>query len=81
MTGASTRSGAGDGGMLLEETLRWPFFDEGHRRFAHEIAQWADARLPALPHGDVDAACRARVRELGAAGIREFTNIKTVWVA
>jgi acyl-CoA dehydrogenase len=68
MTGASTRSGAGDGGMLLEETLRWPFFDEGHRRYAREIAQWADARLPALPHGDVDAACRARVRELGEAG-------------
>src|ERR1700720_1595325 len=52
----------------LEETLRWPFFEEGHRRFAQALARWADATLPRLPHDDVDAACRARVKALGEAG-------------
>src|SRR3954469_25169368 len=54
--------------MDLDETLSWPFFDDGHRRFAQALARWADATLPALPHDDVDAACRARVKALGAAG-------------
>ena len=53
--------------MLLDETLSWPFFDDGHRRFARELAHWADATLPSLPHDDVDEACRARVRVLGEA--------------
>jgi acyl-CoA dehydrogenase len=52
----------------LDETLRWPFFDEAHRGFARSLAQWADATLPGLPHEDVDAACRARVTALGDAG-------------
>ena len=50
------------------ETLSWPFFDDGHRRFAANLARWADATLAALPHDDVDAACRARVQALGQAG-------------
>lgn len=51
----------------LAETLRWPFFDDGHRRFAEELWAWAEATLPTLPHDDVDAACRARVKALGDA--------------
>jgi acyl-CoA dehydrogenase len=54
--------------MGLEETLSWPFFESGHRRFAEALARWADATLSALPHHDVDAACRARVKALGEAG-------------
>jgi acyl-CoA dehydrogenase len=54
--------------MVPEETLAWPFFDAAHRGFAEALARWADATLPALPHDDVDAACRARVRALGDAG-------------
>jgi acyl-CoA dehydrogenase len=54
--------------MLLDETLSWPFFDDGHRRFAESLSRWADATLPALPHDDVDAACRSRVKALGEAG-------------
>src|SRR3954453_7068274 len=54
--------------MSLAETLSWPFFEEHHLRFAEEIARWADATLPGLPHDDVDAACRARVAALGSAG-------------
>src|SRR4051812_50155423 len=54
--------------MDLDETLSWPFFDAAHRRFAQALARWADATLPALPHDDVDAACRARVKALADAG-------------
>ena len=54
--------------MALHDTLALPFFEDGHRRFADEIARWADATLHALPHDDVDAACRARVKALGEAG-------------
>jgi len=53
--------------MDLSETLNWPFFDDGHRRFAASLTGWADATLPALPHDDIDAACRARVKALGEA--------------
>jgi len=54
--------------MDLAETLSWPFFDDGHRRFAAALTDWADTMLPALPHEDIDAACRARVKALGEAG-------------
>ena len=54
--------------MALDDTLALPFFDDGHRRFAEEISRWAEAKLHSLPHDDVDAACRARVRALGEAG-------------
>src|SRR5256885_6192156 len=54
--------------MSLAETLTWPFFEEHHRRFANELARWADATLPSLPRDDVDAACRARVAALGSGG-------------
>src|SRR5256885_4762178 len=54
--------------MSLAETLTWPFFEEHHRRFANELARWADATLPSLPRDDVDEACRARVAALGEAG-------------
>src|SRR5690348_861265 len=52
----------------LADTLSWPFFDPAHRGFARSLAEWADANLSALPRDDIDAACRARVRALGAAG-------------
>jgi acyl-CoA dehydrogenase len=54
--------------MSLDDTLSWPFFDDGHRRFAEALARWAGATLPKLPHDDVDAACRARVAALAEAG-------------
>jgi acyl-CoA dehydrogenase len=55
--------------VTLASTLALPLFDEGHRAFAEQIARWADAKLPSLPHDDVDAACRARVKALGEAGL------------
>jgi acyl-CoA dehydrogenase len=54
--------------MSLEETLNWPFFDDGHRRFAEALTRFADSAIGSLPHDDVDAACRARVKALGEAG-------------
>lgn len=77
----------------LNETLSWPFFDEGHRRFVADLAGWADSVLPGLPHEDVDAACRARVKALGEAGFlravvpasfggpREALDVRTLCLA
>src|ERR1700741_94583 len=52
----------------LADTLAWPFSDAAHRGFARSLADFADATLAGLPHDDVDAACRARVKALGEAG-------------
>jgi acyl-CoA dehydrogenase len=54
---------------MLGDTLAWPFFEDGHRRFADALMRWADRNLAKLPHDDVDAACRARVAALGAEGV------------
>ena len=54
--------------VSLGDTLDWPFFEAHHRDFAEKLAAWADTTLPGLPHDDVDAACRARVKALGEAG-------------
>ena len=50
--------------------LDWPFFEARHRALARELDAWATTALGhAHGHGaDVDAACRALVRSLGAAG-------------
>ena len=56
---------------LARHALALPFFDdESTRRFRRaRCARWADAKLPALPHDDVDAACRARVQGAGRGGL------------
>jgi acyl-CoA dehydrogenase len=49
--------------------LRWPFFADAHRELAVQLGEWAARELASLPHaGDVDAACRARVRLLAGGG-------------
>ncbi len=48
--------------------LEWPFFEPRHRELAASLADWAAANLNGAAHGDVDAQCRALVRQLGAAG-------------
>lgn len=61
--------------MRTHPDVDWPFFDDAHRRLAESAAAWATEHL-AGPSGetaadvdvDVDAACRALVRQLGAAG-------------
>jgi acyl-CoA dehydrogenase len=49
--------------------LDWPFFDGAHRDLAAQAQAWARSRAGALPHDDVDAACRRWVSDLGAAGL------------
>lgn len=51
----------------LGDTLDWPFFEPRHRTYAKELGAFAET-IRDLPHDDVDAACRARVRALGRAG-------------
>jgi acyl-CoA dehydrogenase len=48
--------------------LDWPFFDDHHRRLADELESWCAANLAGDHGGDVDEACRALARRLGAAG-------------
>ena len=48
--------------------LEWPFFDERHRRLAHDLEDWCRAELRGEHGGDVDAECRDLVRRLGAGG-------------
>jgi acyl-CoA dehydrogenase len=50
-------------------TLDWPFFEARHRAFATELDAWAAATVRDQ-HGDhdVDATCRALVKQLGDAG-------------
>ncbi len=52
--------------MIQRDHLDWPFYDASHRDFACALDAWAATQ--AIPHGDVDAACRQWVRALGAAG-------------
>lgn len=48
--------------------LHWPFFEPRHREFAAALDAWAAAHVRDRHGDDVDATCRALVRELGAAG-------------
>lgn len=54
---------------FAEDDVALPFFDDVHRTLARELHAWCRADL--RPHhgaADVDAACRALVRQLGEAG-------------
>jgi len=58
--------------MADESFLGWPFFEEGHRRLARELAAFVERETEhAEPRDDaaLDAACRASVRRLGDAGL------------
>lgn len=49
--------------------LEWPFFDAAHRKLAPEIRRWSRSELwNETEPDDIDAACRALVRQLGEAG-------------
>ncbi|KGJ09073.1 acyl-CoA dehydrogenase (plasmid) [Paracoccus versutus] len=53
--------------MADRSFLDWPFFEPHHRELAAALEDWCVAHLP-VDHGDVDAACKALVAALGAAG-------------
>jgi len=54
--------------MRDQPHLDWPFFDERHRTFAHELDAWASQHVSQDHAPDVDAACRSLVKALGAGG-------------
>src|SRR6516225_2036725 len=60
----------------LRELLSWPFFESHHREAAERVEAFATEHLSDGAHpeerADVDARCRALVRELGAAGIAGY---------
>jgi acyl-CoA dehydrogenase len=48
--------------------LHWPFFEPRHRAFVAALEAWAQQHLHGGESSDVDAQCRALVRQLGDAG-------------
>jgi acyl-CoA dehydrogenase len=53
---------------MRSDHLDWPFFDDAHRVLAAKLDAWAAENLHVDPTADVDATCRALVRDLGAGG-------------
>jgi len=54
--------------MADQTFLRWPFFEERHRKLAAELEAWAGSTLARREHDSVDDACRHLVRALAAGG-------------
>lgn len=54
--------------MADKSFLSWPFFDAEHGERAAALDVWAAETLGSIDHSDTDAACRALVATLGAAG-------------
>ena len=52
---------------MPHDQLDWPFFTDEHRAFAGALRTWA-ADLPDAHPADVDAECKALVRQLGDGG-------------
>ncbi|MGB7181509.1 MAG: acyl-CoA dehydrogenase family protein [Burkholderiaceae bacterium] len=48
--------------------LQWPFFEQRHRDFQHQLQSWSQQSLDNPDHNNVDAACRQLVGQLGKAG-------------
>jgi acyl-CoA dehydrogenase len=54
--------------MADQNYLKWPFLEPRHRELALSLDAWAAQNIDQRHGHDVDAACRALVRQLGAAG-------------
>ncbi len=48
--------------------LKWPFLEPRHRELALALDAWASESIEQDHGADVDATCRALVRQLGEAG-------------
>lgn len=54
--------------MADTQYLAWPFFEARHRELAQALEAWAAQHIAHGGGADVDATCRALVKQLGAAG-------------
>ncbi|MEI8325124.1 MAG: acyl-CoA dehydrogenase family protein [Betaproteobacteria bacterium] len=54
--------------MSDKHYLNWPFFEPRHAELARALDTWATDHIAPAHEHDVDAQCRALVRQLGAAG-------------
>jgi acyl-CoA dehydrogenase len=54
--------------MADQQYLEWPFLEPRHRALALALDGWATEHIDQRHGHDVDAACRALVRQLGDAG-------------
>jgi len=54
--------------MADTDYLNWPFLEDRHRALARDLDAWAAENIDQAHAADVDAACRALVRQLGQAG-------------
>ncbi len=59
--------------MADKTFLNWPFFGDSHRELATRLEAWCENNLP-VDHGDIDAACKMLVNDLGAAGFLEYSS-------
>ena len=58
----------------MTDTFTWPFFTDAHRALAADLRAWTVRELAdAHETADVDAACRALVRQLGTSGWLRYT--------
>jgi len=58
--------------MSDKSYLDWPFFEERHRQLERKLDVWAAENIAEAHGDDVDAACRALVDKLGAAGFANY---------
>lgn len=58
--------------MADQSYLHWPFFDPAHRDWAARVEGVAQSLE--VDHSDTDAACRALVAQMGAAGLLQPTS-------
>jgi acyl-CoA dehydrogenase len=58
--------------MADTDYLDWPFLDGRHRELAQALDAWAVQHIPQQHAHDVDAACRALVKQLGEAGWLQY---------
>ncbi|NRR31624.1 acyl-CoA dehydrogenase family protein [Oxalobacteraceae bacterium] len=54
--------------MADKTYLEWPFFEPRHAALERALDTWAGAHIAGHHGGDVDAACRTLVRQLGQGG-------------